>query len=324
MSPDTSHKIKKVFIIGFLVILCISFLLSVIIFTTPIWSSHEANNSKGSSLSLPSYPNAYPLESANSPSFSSGLSTTDSSAGISETSIVERKLTQDGNLSLIVSNTENAIDSISLIATQEGGRVDSINYQNAEKSEKINATIIFRVPTANFSKAMSETKALSLKVVSESVATRDVTEQFVDMQARLKTLKVTEAQYQDIMQKAVKIDDVLNVSKYLADVRIQIEQIQGQMNYLSRQVDMSTITVMVSADPAINPSNVIWNPLTTANDAMKSFVETFYAIINFIIKILLYYLPLAILLSIIAVICFFFYRKVLKPLYEGGRDILHF
>jgi hypothetical protein len=144
------------------------------------------------------------------------------------------------------------------------------------------------------------------------------------MQARLKTLKATEEQYLEILKKAVKIDDILNVSQYLSNVRTQIEQLQGEMNYLSRQVDMSIITVYLTSEPDVNPAGVIWNPKTTALDAMRDFMQTVFASGNIIIRMVLFYLPIFILLGGIAYLIFLFYMKVLRPWYEASKDVLHF
>ena len=238
--------------------------------------------------------------------------------------IIERKLMQDGTLSLVVTKLEDSVNSLSGIATNLGGRVDSVDYQNAEGSAQKTATIILRVPSANFTSAMNQIKSVARKVTSENISTRDVTEQFVDMQARLKTLKATEEQYLGVMQKAVKIEDILSVSRYLSDVRTQIEQLQGQMNYLSRQVDMSIITVYLTSEPDVSPSNVIWNPKTTALDAMSNFVQTIFSWGNAIIVVFLFYLPILILLCGIAYLIFLFFAKAVRPWYEASKDLFHF
>ena len=237
--------------------------------------------------------------------------------------IVDRKLTQDGNVSLIVSRIETSVDVLTDLATRLGGRVDSVDFQNNENNEQKTALVVIRVPEANFVNAMKEVKTIGLKVVSESVATRDVTEQFVDMQARLKTFKSTEEQYLGIMKDAKNVDEVLKVSQYLSDIRVQIEQIQGQMNYLSRQIDMSVITVALSSEPDVD-TNVIWNPGTVAKNAVTDFIKAFYVFINAIIRLVLFYLPFFIILSSFAFLIFIFYMKVLLPWYKGGRDIFRF
>jgi hypothetical protein len=219
---------------------------------------------------------------------------------------------------------EKSVEALSEVAVNLGGRVDSVDYQNVEGYDKKRATVVLRVPAANFAEAMKQAKALALNVTSENKSTRDVTEQFVDMQARLKTLKATEEQYLQVMQKAQKIDDILTVERYLSDVRTQIEQLQGQMNYLSRQVDMSIITIILSSEPEINPGSVVWNPGTIAKDSMRDFVRMFYSFIDAVIRLVLFYLPMLIILGGLIFLAFLFFVKVLRPWYEASKDLFHF
>lgn len=330
MSLETAQKLKKVFILAVIIILAISALLA---FVSAFFGSRKANFDSASVSMMAPSSLGMSEKSFSRDSFAGLVSDESMPSPIppeqefpasSEIPIIERKLMQDGNLSLVVAKVEDSVDSLSGVASKFGGRIDSVNYQDTEKSDKKRATVILRVPAANFANAMTETKALAIKVTSENISTRDVTEQFVDMQARLKTLKSTEEQYLEIMKKAVKIDDILNISQYLSNVRTQIEQIQGQMNYLSRQVDMSIITIYLTSEPEINPGGVIWNPATTAKDAMRSFVEFFYAFANAVIRLVLFWLPLLILIGVFAFLVFLFYAKVLKPWYLGSRDIFHF
>jgi hypothetical protein len=338
MSLETVQKFKKVFIFIILGVLAVSVLLAFVIAFFSFRASNTSQNGSSGAISMfgrmesgsgfSGYinekvmmaPSIAPvsLSSDGSNTTAGTVDDTDSSV------IVERKLMQDGNISLIVNKAEDSVVSLSAIATKLGGRIDSVSYQNTEGNDKKTAMVVLRVPAVNFESAMKEIKATARKVTSENISTRDVTEQFVDMQARLKTLKATEEQYLEILKKAVKIDDILNVSQYLSNVRMQIEQLQGEMNYLSRQVDMSIITVYLTSEPDVNPAGVIWNPKTTALDAMRDFMQTVFTSGNIIIRLVLFYLPIFILLGGIAYLIFLFYMKILRPWYEASKDVLHF
>lgn len=207
----------------------------------------------------------------------------------------ERKLIQNGNLSLVVERVEDTITNLSKIAEKLGGRIDSVGLYNSGGAAKKQATVVMRIPAVNFGAGMEQVKSIAKKVQSENISTEDITEKFIDMQARLKNLKAEEAQYLDIMQKAVKIEDVLKVSQRLYLVRQQIEQLQGQMNYLSRQVDMSVITINLSSEPDINPTNAVWSPSTTVKEATQGLIDGFYSFLKIIIFLFLFLLPLLIL-----------------------------
>lgn len=225
--------------------------------------------------------------------------------------VSERKLIQNGALSLVVDRVEDAVTSLSKIADKLGGRVDSVGLYNSGGAAKKNATVVMRIPAVNFGTGMEQVKGIARKVLSENISTEDITEKFIDMQARLKNLKAEETQYLDIMQKAVKIDDVLKVSQRLYFVRQQIEQLQGQMNYLSRQVDMSVITIDLSSEPDIEPTNVVWSPSTTVKEATQGLIDGFYGFLRVIILLIVYLLPLVILWGSVIILTVWLIWKLL-------------
>jgi hypothetical protein len=218
-----------------------------------------------------------------------------SSLPSSSLSAQERKLVQNGELSLIVNRVEDSVIKLSSVAESLGGRVDSVEFLNRSDAEKKQATVMMRIPAVNFSNGMDQVKSIALKIKSENVSTEDVTEKFIDMQARLKNLKAEESQYLDIMQKASKIDDVLMVSQRLYSVRQQIEQLQGQMNYLSRQVDMSIIRITLSSESDMNPTNVSWSLSGMMKSAVQLLIDGFYFFLSVIILLAVALLPILLL-----------------------------
>lgn len=331
MSLETSHKLKKVFLTAVLFIVGLStlFVISIIGFSLSEKTNSNSFRQAGSTSSL-GYRGTFIGEDsmgvpaiAPSPVSLEKVSSIDSSEGNIGSPIVERKLMQDGNLSLVVKRVEDAVGTLTGIAQNLGGRTDNVQYSNINGTDKKRAVITLRVPAVNFDEAMIEAKKIALKVEYENVSTRDVTEQFIDMQARLKNYKAAEEQYLAIMQKATKVSDILEVSQYLANVRQEIEQLQGQMNYLSRQVDMSAITISLSSEPDINATNVIWSPMTTANGAAQYFIQAFYRLIDALIWIILSVLPLTILFGGLIFLGAWFYMKVLRPTFASIKDFFH-
>jgi hypothetical protein len=223
----------------------------------------------------------------------------------------ERKLIQNGALSLIVEKAEDAVTNLSKIAEKLGGRIDSVGFYNGDGVAKKQATVVMRIPAVNFSAGMDQVKSIAKKVQSENISTEDITEKFIDMQARLKNLKAEEEQYLEIMKKAVKIDDILKVSQKLYFVRQQIEQLQGQMNYLSRQVDMSVITIQLSSLPDIVPTNVEWSPSTTVKEATQGLIDGFYAFLKILIFLAIYLLPILILWISVSILSLWLIWKLL-------------
>ena len=233
MKTKLKPGIRKAFSWLFLVAvgIVLLFVIAIIFALTSVGGSQEMMTPYklqrfGTVSSMPNIKNGYTDNSSGSsgsevmPLAVSDIGTTPSS-GV----VVERKLTQNGYLGLQVKRVEDAINALTSMSNDMGGRVDSVQYSNNDQSDSKNATIILRVPTSNFSQAMDQAKSVALVVNSVNIATNDVTDQFVDLQAKLKNLKLEEVQYQDLMKKALKVSDILSVSHELESVRQQIDSL---------------------------------------------------------------------------------------------------
>ncbi len=335
MSHEIFHKLKKILIVSVLAIVGLSVFLVVSIILISLSGKSERGLSGSSAVS--SYGigrgGGFLAEDSavkNGGTVSSPLPPENSQPSASPSAqgesspIVERKLMQDGSLSLVVKQVETAVSSLTNVAQNLGGRVDDVQYSNAKEFGRKRAVVTLRVPSVNFDSAMIQAKQIALGVESENVSTRDVTEQFIDMQARLKNLKAEEEQYQQIMQKTTDITDTLEVSQYLFDTRQQIEQLQGQMNYLSRQVDMSVIIISLSSDPDIDAANIVWSPMTTIKGAVQYFIRAFYGLIDVIIWGVLTFLPLLAIFGGFAFLFVWIFIKLLRPWYFNIKDFFHF
>jgi len=153
----------------------------------------------------------------------------------------DRLIIRTGNLALVVEDVAQTIDLISKIATDTGGFV--VNSQSYHIGESLRGTITVRVPSETFETAMASIAGLAVDVRSETTNSQDVTEEFVDLQARLKNLEATEQQLLVIMAKAEKVEDVLAVQRELTNTRAQIEQTKGRIQFLERSTSTSLIQV---------------------------------------------------------------------------------
>jgi hypothetical protein len=193
-----------------------------------------------------------------------------------------RKVIRNGSLSLYVKDAAATVAAIATIAQEEKGFVDQSNVYEVREGVK-NGSITIRVPSASFDAAREAIKLLAIKVLNEMTTSSDVTAQFVDLEAQLKNLRAEETQYIAIMKNAVKIDDVLKVAEQLASVRGRIEQSQGQMNYLSRQIEMSTITVELTAEETVQVTGFIWRPWTVVKQEAQDLLKSLAGFADFLI-----------------------------------------
>ncbi|MHB8159999.1 MAG: DUF4349 domain-containing protein [Thermoleophilia bacterium] len=132
---------------------------------------------------------------------------------------------------------------ISAIAAKYGGYVVSGDTR-ASGDELKRGSITIRVASANdnFTKAQADLDALG-NVTSRKVSGQDVTEEYVDLQSRLRNAEAQETQMLELMKKAQTIEEILTVQSRLAEIQSQIEQIKGRMKYMESRTDFATITV---------------------------------------------------------------------------------
>jgi hypothetical protein len=208
----------------------------------------------------------------------------------------QRKIIRNGELDLLVDNPQEANNKITAIANSfKGFVVTSESRQYDSTSTTI--TITLRVPADRFDDAVSQLRALGNRVIREKLTGQDVTEEFVDLSAQLKTKRALEEQYLEIMKRAVKVSEVLEVQNYLGNVRGEIEQIEGRLRYLENQASLSTITVLLQPPAVIVKTNG-GGFLDKLTDAVGDGLEMAQEVIFGLIRLLGVLLPIAIILGI--------------------------
>ncbi len=216
--------------------------------------------------------------------------------------VIERLVIKNANLSVAVDDPLVKMNQIMAMAEEMGGFVVSSNlwYRTLENGVEVpQGEVLVRVPSTRFDEALTIVKTGVGQVVNENVTGQDVTQEYTDLQSRIKNLQAAEAELQRIMEEAVKTEDVLNVYNRLIDIREQIEVLQGRINYLEQSASFSAISVSVLADEAVQPLTIGgWEPVGVAKDAIQALINTFKAIVNVLIWVALYVLPILVLLYI--------------------------
>ena len=161
--------------------------------------------------------------------------------GISDATTPDRMIVRTGNMSLVVEDVTVAIDRITTLADTSKGYVVSSN--SWREGERLRGTISIRVPSGDFGSIMSAIIKLAVEVTSQTTTSQDVTEEYVDLTAKLKNLEATEQQLLRIMEKAEKVEDILSVQRELSNTRSQIEQTKGRMQFLEKTSATSLIQV---------------------------------------------------------------------------------
>ncbi|EFO80883.1 hypothetical protein OSCT_1252 [Oscillochloris trichoides DG-6] len=211
----------------------------------------------------------------------------------------QRMVIKTAYLSIEVPKVSDAEASIRARAEQLGGYVVSV--QTSGSGDYQTASITIRVPSAQYSTAISDVEGLATKVLSRNLGGEDVTEEFVDLESRLRNLEATRTRLLDLLNQATDVEDAIQVNAALTDVQGQIEVIQGRMKYLKDSVAMATISVdlrPVPPQPTIVPEDG-WQPLRVARQALGDLVSFGQGLLELGIVLLIWtpvWLPLLLLI----------------------------
>ena len=139
-----------------------------------------------------------------------------------------------------VPDVDAAVTAVSNVATALGGFVESLSNDSKERAQ-----VTIRVPQEQFFEAVARV-ATTGEVKSRNLGSQDVSDQYVDLQARLKTSKAEEERYLQLLARANSVTEILALERELTRVRGDIERAQGQLNLLERRVALATLTVTLN------------------------------------------------------------------------------
>lgn len=167
----------------------------------------------------------------------------DPAAGPSQ---VVRKVIRNADLAMTVTSPGAAQREAGKIAEQHGGYLassESLSTASEDGEEPGSVRVTLRVSSDRLDAALDALRKLGKHVGHENISSRDVTDDWVDLEARIKTQKKLEEQYLEILKNASRVDDLLSVQKQLAEVRGEIEKAEGKKRLLDNQIALSTIIV---------------------------------------------------------------------------------
>ncbi len=231
--------------------------------------------------------------------------------------VENRRVIRQANLQLHASDTRATFDEIIRLTESVGGFVSSANvfpFEGDDAQPDVSMTL--RIPADQLTAVMTTIKDSVDEVVAESQGARDVTEQFVDLEARLRNFEALEVELRALLEEVRSQPDadpvkLLTVFNELSSVRGQIEQIQGQINYLTDLTAMATLEVYVSQTPIAVPIVAsAWAPAEAAKDALRSLVTALQGIADWSINFVLFTLPvLLLILGIPGAVGLYIYRR---------------
>ena len=220
----------------------------------------------------------------------------DSAANLADT----RKIIANANVSLVVSDTEAAVEDIETLASDVGGYLADVQLSKDRygETEVLRGSLTLRVPAASLDDAMGRLQALATDVRNLNVSRQDVTDQYSDLDAQLRNLRATETELlallTEVRQKPnAKVEDILAVHRSLMQVREEIETLQGRKNLLDNQIGFSTIWIELIPDSINRPIvEEPWSANGPARNALRALVQTLQGLMTALIWALLYLAPL--------------------------------
>jgi hypothetical protein len=228
----------------------------------------------------------------------------------SGTTGVDTKIIKTAYLTIEVKDVPGAVETLRTLASQKGGYISSTNVQK-NYNDRLSGSVILRVPAPEFDSTLEGVRALGT-VKSASTQGQDVTEEYIDIQAQKTSYQNQLAQYNEIMKRAVKVEDVITVQQQIDRVQTELNRLEGRLKYLNSRIDLSTITVNLEAPEPVG-GDTGHNFISTINEGIAGFI----GMIDALIIIFFTLLPLVILGG--AAYAVYWYRKGRKP--EASQEI---
>ncbi len=211
----------------------------------------------------------------------------------SDAALQQRMIIRTVNMTVLVEDTDAALNEVrSLVASYEGYIADSNRWMINDTQAMAQVTI--RVPAESLDAALEALRGMALKVERETSSGQDVTEEYTDIQARLRNLEATETELlallTEVRENRGKAEEILAIHRELTSIRGQIESLKGRSQYLERMTALATITMEIrpKAIPGAVVESYRWSPLVTASDALRSLLAFAQVVIDVGIYLLVF------------------------------------
>ncbi|MGB7925782.1 MAG: DUF4349 domain-containing protein [Pyrinomonadaceae bacterium] len=225
------------------------------------------------------------------------ISLTEAQASQQSADATARKIIRNAELTLETASPQEGQRKVTAVAEARGGYVVSSEASQRQTDEEskleLAVTVVVRVPVAQFVAALDDIRAIGSHVRYEKSTGQDVTQEYMDLEARIRAKQALEAQFLEIMKQARSVTDALEVQSQLSEVRSEIEQLEGRRRFLENQASMSTIKVtMQPSQPLVNTSGFFYK----VKRAFGSGVDIAASITLFLIEFIIAIIPVIVLI----------------------------
>jgi hypothetical protein len=201
-----------------------------------------------------------------------------------------RKVIQNAEMTIETDKPNEGQQKIGVIAEKHGGFVViSESKHNTAASQNVASSVVnvvVRVPAQRFQATIDEIRALDGRILHDKSSGQDVTEEYIDLEARIRTKRALEAQFLEIMKQARSISDAMEVQSQLAGVRTEIERLEGRRRFLENQSALSTINITLhTPTQAVTAATrgFLYDLKAAFGDGVEIGADIFLGIIRFVI-----------------------------------------
>lgn len=214
------------------------------------------------------------------------------------------------NLELRVKKFDQTVRALEEKVSQYGGYIAESNVTR-EGKELLNGRLTIRLPQQHFQEFLHDAEGQAAEVLQRNITGQDVTEEYVDLESRLKSKRVVEERLLSFMKEAAKTEDLLKISADLAAIQEDIETIEGKMKFLENQTSFSTVTITLYENKVVVP-DIDKDQLNTWEKTKKQFMKSTNVLLSFFSGLVVFTignLPILIIFIILAALGFIIYKK---------------
>lgn len=200
---------------------------------------------------------------------------------------IEQKIIKTGDIRFESNDLEETYSHL-IIAVKKHHAIIQNDTEGKDYSSVFRRLVV-RVPSKNFDLFLADISKGVTYFDNKDISSQDVTEEYIDIDARLKAKKVLEARYLELLKKANKVSEMLEIEAQLSAIREEIEAKEGQLRYMQSQISMSTITIEFYKTVAneggatISYGSKIWNAIKSGFNEISNFFITLLSIWPFLI-----------------------------------------
>ena len=186
--------------------------------------------------------------------------------------IFEQKLIKESYLRFETQDLSKSYNNVIKIIKENKGFIQ--NDQSTKSYNRTYRKLTIRIPTQNFQKAIDSIESQVAYFEEKRISSKDVTEEFIDLEARLEAKKILEKRYLELLSKAKNVKEILDIERELSKIREEIEAKQGRLKYLNNRVSLSTLNIefyKVTSETGVTVSygSKMWNAVKSGFNGLS-------------------------------------------------------